>query len=124
LIANAYDKLSTALNKLRFDDRIKIALSGDSLEAVAGKNLVAEVFVPATDPEGIQYGSVNGIAALYDAAGRLVAHETVIPDKGAATTYFTVSLPVPAGSAGFTYKFFLWDADTMVPLTEPTSLTN
>jgi hypothetical protein len=118
-IAGACDKLDTALNKLRFSENIQVVLSHDSLEAIAGQNLVADVFVPVSNSS-----SVYAIAALYDAEGRMAAYEAITRDTTAPPVRFSVSLPIPEDTVGLTYKFFLWNADTMTPLIDSTSLVS
>lgn len=122
VIASSYDKLNTALNKLRFNDEFKVDLSSDSLEASAGQYLIANVFVPAPEPGGQQYESVFGIAALYDAGGRMVTYEIIASNTTEAPVSFSVSLPIPEDTAGLTYKLSLWNAETMVPLINSISL--
>lgn len=100
---------------VEFGSIVDVTLSDEILADAAGDDLKADVFV--SNFTGTADKTVAVIAALYDVDGSLenVTAETKTIAVGAGED-FAVSLAIPAVTAGKTYKIFIWDGATMVPL--------
>ena len=91
----------------------------DPLATAAGKTVVAGVYDTFGAGEEVVL-----IAALYK-EGRLVSYIQADPatiTSASAPTQLSTALPIPADTANLTYKLFIWDGKTLVPLTAPTIL--
>jgi len=85
----------------------------------AGKTIDADVSID----NGSFTGNILCYAALYDSVGRLVSlqNKDMTVSAGASAS-LRVSIDVPVNVVGMTYKLFVWDGDTYVPLIDSTTI--
>ena len=103
-IANAYDQLSTAMDKLDL-------IPGNEL--IQGETY--QVTVPYVNDTGKNVSGF-GIMAIYDAQGRLLSAESApFSASAGGTAEVTVSMVLPEGSSKIT--IYLWDSN-LIPLAE------
>jgi len=119
---------SNAINRLRsfrvypWAIDVNVTTEGraiQNLKLAAGKPIDADVSID----NGSFDGSISCIAALYDQAGRLysVVSKDMEVDAGASNTT-RVSIIVPEDVVGMTYKLFVWDGETYIPLIDATTI--
>lgn len=98
---------------------LDVKLSAGTLAEAAGKALSAKVFFAADEASAIDY---TVIAALYDNGKLRGISSGDLTVVSGAEKAVTVSIDIPNSINGITYKLFLWDRTTFIPICAPFEL--